>query len=267
MVDVVQVQAEDTSPTLESEAAALEAAEAAKGGKGAELAGEKPAKPEGVPEKFWDAEKGELNTEALLKSYTELEKARTKGEENPEAATDAEADAAAADAVENAGLDMTALQEEYDTQGGLTDESYEALQKVGITKEMVDLYIAGGEARAAAAQAELLEPVGGDIEVYNEVTAWAAEALDDKAIEDFNKVLESGNAAVIKTAVQSLYAKYTDANGAEPGRQLAGRKSAGGASTYESSADLMKDMQNPEYAKNPSFRAKVEAKLARSSIM
>jgi hypothetical protein len=29
----------------------------------------------------------------------------------------------------------------------------------------------------------------------------------------------------------------------------------------------MKDMSNPEYAKNPAFRAKVEAKLGRSNIL
>lgn len=33
-----------------------------------------PARPENVPEKFWDAEKGTLNSEGLLKSYSELEK-------------------------------------------------------------------------------------------------------------------------------------------------------------------------------------------------
>ena len=33
-----------------------------------------PARPAGVPEKFWDAESGALRTEALLKSYLELER-------------------------------------------------------------------------------------------------------------------------------------------------------------------------------------------------
>lgn len=33
-----------------------------------------PARPDEVPEKFWDAESGTVRTEALLKSYTELER-------------------------------------------------------------------------------------------------------------------------------------------------------------------------------------------------
>jgi len=263
MVESVTVPAEDKGPSLEEQAAAQDAAKAAP--KDPKLAGEKPEKPEGVPEKFWNAETGEVNTEALLKSYSELEKARGKGEDN--AAGEAEADAAAADAVTAAGLNMEALSSEYETNGDLTDESYDALAKVGITREMVELYLAGGEARASQVQAELLEPVGGDIAVYEEMTSWAAEALDDKSINDFNNVLESGNASAIRAAVQNLHAKYTDANGAEPGRQIAGRNGSGQGTVYESTADLMKDMQNPEYAQNPAFRAKVEAKLARSSIL
>ena len=40
-----------------------------------------PARPEGVPEKFWDAAAGALRTDALLKSYTELEKGWGKARE------------------------------------------------------------------------------------------------------------------------------------------------------------------------------------------
>ena len=35
---------------------------------------EAPARPDGIPEKFWDAEAGTLRTDALLKSYLELER-------------------------------------------------------------------------------------------------------------------------------------------------------------------------------------------------
>jgi hypothetical protein len=43
-------------------------------------------RPAGVPEKFWDAENGTVRTEALLKSYLELEKKLTGG--LPDPATD-----------------------------------------------------------------------------------------------------------------------------------------------------------------------------------
>lgn len=39
-----------------------------------EIVPPKPARPDGVPEKFWDPEAGTLRTDALLKSYLELER-------------------------------------------------------------------------------------------------------------------------------------------------------------------------------------------------
>jgi hypothetical protein len=68
-------------------------------------------------------------------------------------------------------------------------------------------------------------------------------------------------------AVENLKSKYTAANGSEPSVTLQGRPSSGAVGVYESTADLMKDMGNPEYKNNPAFRAKVEAKLARSNIL
>ncbi len=40
----------------------------------AAVTGERPSRPAGVPEKFWNPESGTLRTEALLKSYLELER-------------------------------------------------------------------------------------------------------------------------------------------------------------------------------------------------
>jgi hypothetical protein len=256
MVESVVIPASGgENPSLEQEAATQEAANQPKAEP--KLAGEEgtPERPEWLPEKF-------KTVEDMAKAYSELEKSMSKGEKPTEAQQEA-----ATEAVENAGLDMEALSAEYATNGELSQESYDALAKVGITQDMVEAYIAGQEAQASAIQADLLEPLGGDMEAYSEVTAWAADNLSDKEIENFNTVLDSGNTAAIKMAVQNLANKYTAANGVEPARQLTGKASGNTTGVYESTADLMKDMQNPEYENNPAFRAKVEAKLARSNIL
>lgn len=263
MVEKVTIQGEQQGQSLEEASAAQEAAKDAEAGTDPQLAGEESGgdeRPEWLPEKF-------KTPEDMAKAYAELEKAQSKGEaptgETPEAGTDE----AAEDAVGEAGLDMDALSAEYSENGELTQESLDALSKVGITPDMVQSYIRGQEAQAAAVQADLLEPVGGDLEAYNEMTQWASDNLSDKEVDDFNEILESGNAASIKMAVQNLATKYEGSQGAEPGRQLSGKGTTSGQSVYESTADLMKDMQNPEYAQNPAFRRKVEAKLGRSNIL
>ena len=267
MVEVVQHQPDLEGLTLEEQDAALTAANAAAAAKQegkVALAGEGTQRPEGVPEKFWNAEKGEVNQEALLASYAELEK--TQGSKDPGKAKEADPAKAAGKAVNEAGLDMDALSAEYAKDGGLAKESLEALAKVGITSDMVDSFIAGQEAQSKAMMDEVLGDVGGE-EGYQNLVGWASNSLPESDIDAFNAVLELGDQNATKLAVANLHALYVKSNGSEPVVQLGGKPSGSSVTTYGSTADLMKDMQNPEYRDNPAFRSKVADKLARSSIM
>lgn len=261
MVDTVVIPTSDSGPSLEDQAAAQAAAEE-KANETPPLAGETEGetqeRPEWLPEKFKTAED-------MAKAYAELEKAQSQ--QTPEGETDSSADEAAEQAVENAGLDMEALSAEWDTNGDLSEDSYKKLEEAGISRDMVEMYARGVQSQTDATLATLLEPVGGSQEAYDEITEWAGEALSDQEIESFNKVLDTGTPEVVQTAVKGLADKYREANGFEPNTELQGQRSTAGNSVYESTADLMKDMSNPEYATNPSFRAKVEAKLARSNIL
>jgi hypothetical protein len=262
MVEAVSIKSTENNPTLEEQAAAQDAAAAAKVKATAKLAGEvdAPERPEWLPEKFKTAED-------MAAAYKELEagKSAPKPEEKPK--DEAKEIEEAGKAVEKAGLDMEALSTEWETDGKLSEANYKALEAVGISPEMVEMYAKGIESQRAATEAEMLAPVGGNIETYTEMVTWASNELSDAEIDSFNAVLETGNTPAIKLAVAELAAKFNTANGVDPTGDLQGRVSTSGNSRYESTADLMKDMQNPEYAKNPAFRAKVEAKLGRSNIM
>lgn len=259
MVEAITVPAKPNDKTLEAEAAAQDAAAAA-AAKAAEdaakLAGEgEGERPAWLPEKF-------KTPEEMAASYSALE--AKLGEGNEDATK--EADKAAADAVKSAGLDMDALNAEYAEKGELTEDSYKALEAAGISKEIVAQYIAGQEAAVAQATETLLAPVGGQ-EGYDAMLGWAADNLSEAEIDTYNSLIESGDQNQMKMAVENLHNKFSADQSNEPGRQLAGKGSDTGLSKYESTADLMKDMQNPEYRTNPAFRAKVEAKLGRSAIM
>ena len=252
MVEKIEINTTTTGQSLEEEAAALD--DASKTPVEPKLAGEDTPeeRPEWLPEKF-------ANVEAMAKAYAELEKG--KSSEEPEVEPEV-----AEKAVNEAGLDMDALSAEYEDKGELTPESLEALGKVGITPEMVQSYIVGQTAESDKARASLLEPVGGE-EAYTDLVAWASNNVPSSDIDTYNAVLAGGDPNAIKMAVENLNAKYLAANGKEPSVSLSGKPNGTGASVYESTADLMKDMSNKEYAANPAFRAKVEAKLGRSSIM
>src|SRR5687768_2714090 len=67
----------------------------------------KPTRPDHIPEKFWDADKGEVRLEAMAKSYAELEKSKGKPQEEPK-------------------------QEEQKAPEGSTDEATKALADKGL---------------------------------------------------------------------------------------------------------------------------------------
>lgn len=234
---------------------------------------EKPAKPEWVPEKFWDAEKGEVKTEDMAKSYGELEKKASgkKPADAPAAKKDGEAATADADAAkqvaEAAGVDFAALDTEYQTDGKLSDESYAKLAEKGIPRDRVDAYIAGVQAQSASLMKAAHDAAGG-AEQFAAVQAWAAENANPADLQAYNDLVQTGDPAKIAMAVQAITAKHAEAEGRPPSRMVDG---SGNGSVpgerYESRAQMTADMRNPLYKSDPAFRAKVAAKLSRSEIM
>ena len=236
--------------------------------------GEIPAKPDWVPDKFYDAATGEVNYEALSKSYQELEKKQsTKEPEAPPATPPADDKSkegddkgegdqqdAANKAVESAGLNMADLSKEYSENGTLADKSYEALEKAGIPRETVDQYIAGQQALAQQARAQAFAITEGE-EGYQTMTSWAKNNLSPAELETYNKSVNSANAGVREMAVRGMWAKYSSESG--QGRALVhGKGSASESTGYKSNAEIVAAMSDPRYAKDPAYRKAVEAKVA-----
>lgn len=243
-------------------------------------------KPDWVPEKFYDATTGEVNYEALSKSYQELEKKQsTKEPEAPPQGDDKAADDGkkaddkdgegdpnkeeptpddANKAVEQAGLDMSKLSQEFAETGELAPESYEALEKIGIPRETVDQYIAGQSALAEQARSQAFSITEGQ-EGYNSMTDWARQSLSPAEMDTYNASVNSANAGVREMAVRGLWAKYNaEAGNGKPLVHGKGNTSTG--SGYQSRAQMVAAIQDPRYASDPAYRKSVEDKLAVSNF-
>lgn len=221
-----------------------------------------PARPDHIPEKFWDAEKGEVRMDALLKSYSELEKARGKPAAEPTKEPAADPATATADeaqqVVEAAGLDFTAMSQEFMETGELSEDTYKSLEGKGIPKEMVDSYIAGQQALAEQWNNTGYEVAGGK-DQYSKMIAWAADALSPSEKLAFNSATQ-GDVDQMKLAVAGLKQRYEAENGKAPGL-LGGDTSLASNSGYQSRAQMTADMKNPLYKTDPAFRTTVERKL------
>lgn len=260
------------SPEYVAEMAAKGEA-AVNGGVAPEAAPEIPAKPEGIPDKFYNAETGVVDYAALAKSYTELEKAQAKKAEAPKAETppakegNQTPDAKAAnEAVEAAGLDMGSLSQEYAENGTLSEDSYAKFEKVGITKDIVDSFIEGQQAKAEIARSHAFSITEG-ADGYAAMVAYAQANLSPEEINAYNTAVNSQSASVRDLAIRGMWSRYTSESGNTGADLVTGKVNTKGSDgSYQSRAEMMADMNDPKYKTDEAFRKKVQDKLGRSSI-
>lgn len=225
----------------------------------------KPERPAHVPEKFWDAETGQVRVDELVKSYTELESGKATTQDT-EQATAADEDTTK-EVVEAAGLNWDDLGTKVSTNGALDDADYEALEKIGVPRNIVDDYIAKTQVAQEAAQNAAYEYGGGE-EAVNGLLSWAAQNLTPDEINGYNAMLSSPN---WKVAIDTLKTRMGQSQPGSKEPNLRNPKTPSGGSTvgYKSEDEMKADMRNPLYFENSpkgeTYRAEVREKVRLAS--
>lgn len=232
-------------------------------------------KPEGVPDKFYNAETGVVDYAALTKSYVELEKSKSKVQvpeppkvdsKEPSKDDGKTPEDAANKAVADAGLDMSSLNAEYAETGELSQESYDKLAKAGIPNDVVDNYIEGQLAKVEVMRNQAYAITEGK-EGYTAMVDWVKANASPEEIKAYNIAVNSPIPSIRELAIKDMWSKY-GADSGNTGKDLITGKvnSKVGSNVYQSRAEMMVDMGDPKYKTDPAFRAKVSEKLARSNI-
>jgi hypothetical protein len=231
----------------------------------------------------------------LEKAYKELQTKLSQGKSAPEVdnpvdnaapeADDAEAEEAPpaqsakeiygeaiGSRLEEAGIDFGEMNTRWQQSGELTADDYTSLEEAGFTKDMVDAYLSGLQYRAAQDSAlsvqqitEIKSQYGGE-KGYTEMMQWAEANLSQEEIDGFNEIVNGKSMAATRMAVAGIHARYTASEGREP-KLLGGRAPRDSGDKFESTAQVVEAMKDPRYSSDPAYRRKVEARLARSSIM
>ena len=227
------------------------------------------SRPEWLPEKF-------KNAEDMAKAYGELENKLGQSENNNNKDSEPKKEETKKDdadlsidkaekAVENAGLDMTSLQQEYNEGGQLADKSYDALEKAGIPRDYVDAFIKGQEAIAQQTSNTLKQEVGG-ADAYNNMMSWASDNLSEAEINAYNSTVNGKDIEATKLAIAGLNARFKNAEGVEPNLQTGNRPSTSNAPGYRSWAEVTAAMSDARYTSDNAYRADVQAKLKNSEL-
>ena len=141
-------------------------------------------------------------------------------------------------------------------------------EQAGLGKAVVDSYIAGRTALLEGFISDVKGLAGGE-DGYRAITEWADKGgLTDAEKESYNRVMNSGDKALIKLAVSGLVAKYREEEGSTPelvtGKATASRRAA--SDTFESTEQVVAAMKDPRYGKDPAYTRAVERKVARSRV-
>lgn len=222
-------------------------------------------RPENVPEAFWDAEKGEVNMEALLAAAAKApegaaeEKPEGEAEEKPGDETKAEELAA------EAGVNVAEVEAHFLEKGEIPADTYEKMEKVGISKEMVDEFVQFRVQQADLARDEVLRPFGGT-EAVTGMVDWASKNWTEAQANSFNDAVNSGDKARIELAVKALKADYDKKNGVRPSLVTPSAKTVPNGGTFASIQELMAAQNDPRYKADPAYRDAVIQKLSRSSL-
>lgn len=212
-----------------------------------------PVRPDNVPEKFWNAESGAVDTDALLTFYTDAEAARVAAEE---------AAANAPPPVDKAAKFVELSEkatEELAQNGVVSEETYAAYAADGVTREQVDLHIEGQHARFELRKIHAEREAGGEDE-YSALLAWAGANYTPEEATAYNDTVFGPSKDSALQAVRALKTRYEAAMGTE-GKIVTPGTTTGAPGGYTMKSEWLSDIRDPKYKSDPTFQDAVRRKL------
>ena len=212
------------------------------------------------------------NAEELEEAYLELQRKLGSDDDEVEDTT-LDDDEVEYDEAVVAGIETIkeASEEYYENDGAISEETLEKFDGMS-ARDLVEAYRAIQENTdpsdsypdlTDAEMSTVYNSVGGEAE-YDKLTSWAADNMDDKALDAFNSIVDQGNPTAIQIAVAGMKAEYDNVEGYE-GRMLQGKAAQNSRDAFRSQAELVQAMKDPRYANDPAYQQDIYDKLQRSN--
>ena len=213
------------------------------------------------------------NAEDLEEAYLELQKKLGSDDDEVEDTT-LDEDEVEYDEAVVAGIEtiQEASEEYYANDGNISEETLEKFDGMS-ARDLVEAYRAisentdPSESYPDITDSDLntvYNSVGGQ-DQYDKLTSWAADNMDERALEAFNTVIDQGNPTAIQLAVAGMKAEYDNTEGYE-GRMLTGKAAQNSRDGFRSQAEVVQAMSDPRYDKDPAYRQDLYDKLERSNV-
>lgn len=164
---------------------------------------------------------------------------------------------------------VTRIQQEYQNEDSLSDESYRELAEAGYSKAFVDAYIRGQEALVNQYVEKVMDFVGGR-ERFQQVYTHM-QTNNPEGAEALIKAFESRDVATMKTILNLAGQSRDKTFGKKAERSIAKRATPAKpaprkAVGFESQAEMIKAMSDPRYRTDSKYRREVEQKVIDSTF-
>lgn len=219
-----------------------------------------PQMPEGGHEKYWNSEKGEYNWEAHAKEMAWQQNQKV-ADEQP--APEAEADQAAEEAAQQAGIDFNEFNSYVAENREPSEEHLKALEAAGIPPDVVKDYVQMKLEAADRHVSAVHEFLGGETGLAN-LKAHLAANYTEAEIAAFDEQL--ANPGTWRVAASYLLAEAglpQGGRGLIKGQNAPAGPAAGGES-FQTEAEFNAAMRDPRYKSDPQYRTRVENALRNS---
>ena len=229
----------------------------------AELPQDQSDRPEWLPEKF-------KSPEDMSKAYAELEKKLGQAPKEDEQEVEQSEEKAEDDeeqTEENTSEAYKAVAEAskefFENDGQLSEETYNALEKAGLPRDLVDSYAAGQQALLASEEGQIKSVAQGN---YDAMAEWANENLPQEEIDAFDEAVTGGTISQAKLAVQGLYARYQNEVGAKP-KLTQGAVNGVSTMPFKSMQELARAQSDPRYKSgDKAYHEEIDRRLSVSKI-
>ena len=162
-------------------------------------------------------------------------------------------------------FDLNGIQERFVASGGkFADEDVKNFEAAGFSRDHLDTYAAGLEARINSYRNQVFTAAGSE-QNYWDAVKWAAANLPPEEHAAFEQTVNSGNIAQAKTAVEGIIARQRLKSGHDP-RMLGGARAPTGPQPFRSAGEMKAAINDPKYRSDDAYRADVEARILASNF-
>lgn len=162
------------------------------------------------------------------------------------------------------GVDFLGAIEEYQNNGELSQKTYEALEKAGYPKEVIQGFVETRKAIDAKYTQDVMNHVGGEKD-FRELQSWMKGNLSKSELDAYNEAVNSENLNAVKLILDGIQAKRVAKQGTRKATLIGGVASKSAPKGFSGRDEMIKAMSDPRYGIDRAYTISVERKMSLSN--